>query len=59
MQEQRLIELESKWAHQEDLLERLNRAVSQQELTIFKLEEALAQLAFRFQEIASEKPPHY
>lgn len=68
MSEQRFIDLEIKIAHQEDLLEKLNQIVFQQQGKIDQLEFLLNSLGKRIQEVkeggpevgpANEKPPHY
>jgi SlyX protein len=67
MDEQRLIELETKIAHQEHLIGVLNETVTRQELTLHQLREAMAVLAKRMKEsvdagtasLPHEKPPHY
>ncbi|HZG21756.1 MAG TPA: SlyX family protein [Herbaspirillum sp.] len=66
--EERLIDIEMKLAHQEDLVDELNRTVYRQEKKIEELEMLLHALAKRFRELsdssqdraaANEKPPHY
>lgn len=67
MTEQRLIDLETKIAHQEHLLEELNEVIYQQQKTIDKLEATISSLAKRYQDLLvggdeirpNEKPPHY
>lgn len=67
MTEQRLIDLETKIAHQEYLIEELNQALYQQQKTIDKLEATITTLVKRYQELLAggddirpnEKPPHY
>ncbi|WP_413289142.1 SlyX family protein [Bdellovibrio sp. HCB337] len=68
MSEQRFIDLEMKIAHQEDLLEKLNQIVYQQQGKLDQLEMILNSLGKRIQEVkdggpeigpAGEKPPHY
>lgn len=71
MDEQRLIALESKVAHQEHLIGILNETVTQQELSLHQLREGVAVLAKRLKEtleagpgagaaqLPHEKPPHY
>lgn len=67
MTEQRLIDLETKIAHQELLLEELNQVLYQQQKTIDKLEATVTTLVKRYQDMLiggdeirpNEKPPHY
>lgn len=68
MTEQRLIDIETKIAHQEYLIEELNQVIYTQQKTIDRLEHTLTSLAKRFKEAMSteneirgpdEKPPHY
>ncbi|MEK2644676.1 SlyX family protein [Bdellovibrio sp. BCCA] len=67
MSEQRFIDLETKIAHQEFLLEELNQVLYQQQQTIDKLEGLLQALTKRLQGLGDgddvrgpgEKPPHY
>lgn len=67
MDEQRLIDLETKFLHQELALENLNQALLQQLTMIENLEKNLKLLTAKFEaatggpEIgpANEKPPHY
>lgn len=67
MTEQRLIDLETKFAHQEFLIEELNQAVYEQQKTIAKMEATISSLVKRYQDILgggdeirpNEKPPHY
>lgn len=71
-QEDRVIEIEIKLAHQEDLLESLNNTVYQQQLQIDKLEALCAALVQQMREVGNanrgtgmgaavldERPPHY
>lgn len=66
--EQRLIELETKFSHQESAIEELQKALYEQYTKIEKLEKNLKTLTERFDgtgagkpEVgpANEKPPHY
>lgn len=72
--EERIIEIEIKIAHQEDLLESLNNTVYQQQLQIDKLQALCATLVQQMRDVASsrhnvgtgeggavfdERPPHY
>ena len=72
--EERIIEIEIKVAHQEDLLESLNNTVYQQQLQIDKLQTLCAGLVQQMRDMASsrhnagqgeggalldERPPHY
>lgn len=68
MDEKRIIDLETKIAHQDLLLEELNQVIYQQQLQIDQLDKTLRQLAKRFKEALGsegedirghEKPPHY
>ena len=69
MDEARLIELEIKVAYQEDLLQDLNRIVSQQQQQISRLEATCKMLNDRIKSISTaaqhsgemtdEIPPHY
>lgn len=65
--EQRFIDLETKIAHQEYLLEELNQVLYQQQKTIDALETTLKTLSKRLESLGdgeeirgpNEKPPHY
>ncbi|CAN5287109.1 hypothetical protein BH11PSE11_BH11PSE11_08000 [soil metagenome] len=66
--EERLIDIEIKFARQEDLLESLNQTVYRQQKKIDELEALCAALARRMQDSsaggdessgADERPPHY
>jgi SlyX protein len=61
--ETRLVDLEIKYSHQEELLEQLNKIVAKQSRVIEKLSRELNELklsSINAQEnIGSEKPPHY
>lgn len=68
MNEERLIQIETKIAHQEFLIEELNQVIYQQQKTIDKLEITLNSLTKRLKEALTagndvrgpdEKPPHY
>lgn len=69
MDEPRLIELEIKAAYQEDLLQELNRIVSEQQQQIMRLEatcqllneriKSLSTTANQQSEVVDETPPHY
>lgn len=62
-QESRIIALEIKFTHQEELLEQLNKIVTKHEFTIDKLCNEIAELKLAAtadqSEITNEKPPHY
>ena len=65
MNEQRLIDLEIKFSHQDYLIEELRQTVHEQYLVINKLEKTLKAITDRL-ELADidiktnhEKPPHY
>lgn len=64
--EDRFVDIEIKLAHQEDLVESLNRMVYQQSRRIDQLEAMVAKLAEHVRTSAqsgntplNEKPPHY
>jgi SlyX protein len=66
--EQRLIEIETKLAHQEHLLSSLDDALSRQQAQLTRLEELCRSLLQRIQSLpepstegpaADERPPHY
>lgn len=68
MSEARLIDIETKLAYQEDLVETLNRIVSGQQRQIDELETACRKLVERVLEVSEElaargiedaPPPHY
>ena len=68
METQRLIDIETKLAYQEDLIQELNKIVHSQQLKLDQLEEALKSLTLRYNSLAEqndseypvdEKPPHY
>lgn len=68
MDEERLVDIESKIAHQDQLLVDLNDAVSRQQLKLSDLEALLAALLDRVRNLAEalpeaaggdERPPHY
>ncbi len=68
MSEDRLIDMETRIAFQEDLIEELNKAVYQQQQKMDKLEALCASLAEHLRSLtdslhegkpASERPPHY
>jgi len=68
MDNQRLIDIETKLAYQEDLIQELNKTVHSQQLKLDQLEEALKSLSLRYNSLAEqgdqyypvdEKPPHY
>lgn len=68
MDDQRLIDIETKLAYQEDLIQGLNKTVHSQQLIINKLEESIRSLTLRYNNLAEhnssdylidEKPPHY
>jgi SlyX protein len=65
-QEDRFVDIEIKLAHQEDLVETLNRTVYEQGRRIDQLEAMVKQLAERLrtlqdagQQPLNERPPHY
>lgn len=66
MEEQRLIDLESKYSHQQILIEELQQTTHEQYLIIDKLEKLVKQLTDKLEGAAGntarpthEKPPHY
>ena len=68
MDEERLIDLETRLAHQDQLLHELNGVVTQQQSKIMQLEELCGSLISRMRSISealpdgdplSERPPHY
>ncbi len=68
MDKQRLIDIETKLAYQEDLIQELNKTVHSQQLKLDQLEQALRSLSLRDNSLAEqddseypvdEKPPHY
>lgn len=68
MDEDRLIEIETKLAHQEDLVNELNTVVTDQQAQISRLEELCRSLISRVRSLADaettgdsgdDRPPHY
>lgn len=68
MSEERFIDLESRLAHQDQLLHELNDVVTDQQAKIMQLEELCRSLTDRVRSIgdggesgdpADERPPHY
>ena len=68
MDEERLIDIETKLAHQEHLLAELNEALSDQQVQIGRLERLCQSLIDRVKSLAEgteagppsdERPPHY
>ena len=68
MDESRLIEIETKLAHQEDLVNELNNVVTDQQAQISRLDELCRALVSRVRSISDgeavgspedERPPHY
>ncbi len=69
MNDQRLIDIETKLAHQEILISELNQVIATQQATIDQLQAGLKGFFKRFREVngedgtqvgpAGEKPPHY
>jgi len=68
MTEERLVNIESKIAYQEDLIEELNKIVYQQQQKLSRLEAICTSLAGHIQTLAeagseskpvNERPPHY
>ncbi len=68
MDKQRLIDIETKLAYQEDLNQELNKTVHSQQIKLAQLEQALMTLSLQYNSLAEqgeseypvdEKPPHY
>lgn len=67
MNDERLINLEIKFAHQEEFLEQLNLVVTAQQKTIERLEKEILDLKSNAsggsvdgtRSLADDKPPHY
>jgi len=68
MGNKQLIDIETKLAYQEDLIQELNKTVHLQQTKLIQLEEALRSLTLRYNSLAEqgnseypvdEKPPHY
>jgi SlyX protein len=66
MSEERFINIETKVAHQEALIEELNAVLYQQQVTIEQIQKTLAAFIKRYKDLektthgpADEKPPHY
>lgn len=68
MSEERFIDLETRLAHQDQLLHELNDAVARQQAKIMQLDELCERLVSRVRSIGEavpdadpgvEKPPHY
>ena len=68
MSEERFIDLESRLAHQDQVLHQLNEVVTDQQAKIMQLEELCRSLTDRVRSLgeglpagdpASERPPHY
>jgi SlyX protein len=68
MTEERLIQIETKLAHQEQMLIELNDALAQQQAAIMSLEQLCAAIAERLRSFGDgessappedERPPHY
>jgi len=68
MDNQQLIDIETKLAYQEDLIQELNKTVHSQQLKLDQMEEALRSLSLRYNSLVEqgdseypvdEKPPHY
>jgi SlyX protein len=66
MQDERLVDIETKLSHQEILIEELNQVLYRQQETIDQLQKALKVLVKRVPEglgneigPAKQKPPHY
>lgn len=68
MDESRIVNLEIKVSHQDEVIEELHQVIYQQQKTIDKLETLLSGLTKRLQDVLGnedaeirghEKPPHY
>ncbi len=68
MDNQQLIDIETKLAYQEDLVQELNKIVHQQQVKLDRLEDAYQLLAKNYARLSAEgdaehpvdeKPPHY
>ena len=68
MSEQRLVEIESKLAHQDELMDQLNEVVTEQQAKIMQLEELCNALIDKIRTIGElipgdapqdDRPPHY
>lgn len=68
MSEERIIELESRLAHQDQMLHELNDVVTDQQAKLMRLEELCRSLVDRVRSLgeslpsggpADERPPHY
>ena len=61
MLEERIINLEIKFSHQDDFLNELNKIVSKQQTIIERLEKELLELRgeMSLEDTGSLKPPHY
>ena len=68
MSDERLVDIETKLAHQDQLLLELNNVITDQQARIMRLEERYAALAERVRSIRDsvpgdsgpdERPPHY
>lgn len=68
MNDERIINLEIKFAHQDDFLSQLNKIVSTQQMTIERLEKDVLELKRNLnvtnsvdgnRSLSDDKPPHY
>ncbi|MBI3480411.1 MAG: SlyX family protein [Nitrosomonadales bacterium] len=67
MNEERLVDIESKLSFQEDLIEELNKTLYQQQKRLAQLEEVCRTLAGHIESLSAanegkpvnERPPHY
>ena len=68
MNDERIINLEIKFAHQDDFLDQLNKVVTAQQKTIERLEKEILDLKrtaatqsenLQTRTLADDKPPHY
>lgn len=68
MSEERLVAIETKLTHQEDLLDELNQVITKQQEIIMRLEEHYGTLVERVRSLSEalpadgprdERPPHY
>lgn len=60
MSEERIINLEIKFSHQDDLINQLNRIVTEQQMRLERLEQEVRELReVTATSPAGERPPHY
>ena len=67
MNDHRITELEIRFSHQDNLLEQLNKLVTEQQMTIDRLLKEVQEMRLAFHDLGqpggaplgSDKPPHY